>query len=129
MNLVAGDCWLTRACVNLVHDAQPPSGAVTARSYRLVFRGELGDRFAVLFEGMQMERLEGTTVLTGDVVDQARLSSLISQIQELGLELVSVDQTEQRAANRERDCCMGPRSSARSTGVRGSSPGTSPHSI
>jgi hypothetical protein len=85
-----------RACVNIVHDAHRPSGAVTARSYRLVFRGELGDRFAILFEGMQMERLEGTTVLTGVMVDQARLSSLINQIQELGLELVSVDQTEER---------------------------------
>ena len=89
-----GDCWLIRACVNLVHDAQRPRGTVTARSYRLVFRGELGDRFAFLFEGMQMERLEGTTVLTGNIVDQTRLSSLISQIQELGLELVSVVQTE-----------------------------------
>ena len=89
---VVGDCRLTRACVNLVHDAQRPSGTMSARTYRLVFRGELGERFAVLFEGMRMERLEGTTVLTGDVVDQARLSSLISQIQELGLELVSVVQ-------------------------------------
>jgi hypothetical protein len=66
---------------------------MSTRIYRLVFRGELGDRFAVLFEGMQMERLEGTTVLTGEVVDQVRLYSVISQIQELGLELVSVDQT------------------------------------
>ena len=65
---------------------------MSAPTYRLVFRGELGERFAVLFEGMRMERLEGTTVLTGEVVDQARLSGLISQIQELGLELVSVAQ-------------------------------------
>ena len=40
-----------------------------------------------------MERLEGTTILTGVVVDQARLSSLIGQTQELGLELLSVEQT------------------------------------
>jgi hypothetical protein len=66
---------------------------MSARSYRLVFHGELGDRFAVLFEGMHMERLEGTTVLTGEVVDQARLFGLIGQIQELGLELLSIDQT------------------------------------
>jgi hypothetical protein len=67
---------------------------VSDRSYRLVFRGELGNRFAVLFEGMQMERLGGTTILTGEVADQVRLSGLISQIQDLGLELVSVEQTE-----------------------------------
>ena len=66
---------------------------MTPQRYRLVFRGELGDRFAVLFEGMRMERLEGTTILTGVVVDQARLSSLIGQTQELGLDLLSVEQT------------------------------------
>ena len=65
---------------------------MSAHSYRLVFRGELGDRFAFLFEGMQMRRVEGTTILTGDIVDQAHLSGLMAQIQDLGLELVSVEQ-------------------------------------
>jgi len=66
---------------------------VSAHSYRLVFRGELGDRFAFLFEGMQMERVEGTTILTGDIVDQAHLSGVMEQVQELGLELVSLEQS------------------------------------
>ena len=61
------------------------------KSYRIVIRGELGDRFGFLFEGMQMEQVEGTTVLTGTVVDQAHLLGLIQQAQELGAELVSVE--------------------------------------
>jgi hypothetical protein len=59
--------------------------------YRLVLRGELSDSFEVLFGGMHLERLEGTTVLTGELTDQAQLLGLIEQIQELGLELVSVN--------------------------------------
>jgi hypothetical protein len=60
--------------------------------YRLVVRGEIGDRFATTFEGMQIERAAGTTVMTGNVVDQSHLLGLIEQIQELGLELVSAEQ-------------------------------------
>ncbi|HLN06727.1 MAG TPA: hypothetical protein VK217_10650 [Acidimicrobiales bacterium] len=61
------------------------------RSYRLVLRGELGDSFGVLFDGMHLQRLAGTTVLTGDVTDQAHLLGLIERAQELGVELVSVN--------------------------------------
>jgi hypothetical protein len=39
---------------------------------------------------MSMQRRAGTTVLTGEVADQARLMGLIERTQELGLELVSV---------------------------------------
>jgi hypothetical protein len=67
-------------------------GPKEARSvkYRFVIRGELGDKFAYLFEGMQLTRAAGMTVLTGAVVDQAHLHSLIAHTQNLGLELVSV---------------------------------------
>ena len=60
--------------------------------YRIVVRGELDDRFAYLFNGMQMERVEGTTVLTGSVVDQAQLHGYIERFEELGLELLIVEQ-------------------------------------
>ena len=59
--------------------------------YRLVLRGELGDSFGFLFEGMQLRRLAGMTVLTGQVTDQAHLLGLIERIQDLGVELVSVN--------------------------------------
>jgi hypothetical protein len=61
-------------------------------AYRIVVRGELDDRFAYLFSGMEMQCADGTTVLTGSVVDQAQLHGLIERLEELALELVSVEQ-------------------------------------
>ena len=62
-------------------------------TYRIVVRGELDSRFAYLFNGMQMERVDGTTVLTGRVIDQAQLHGYIERLEELGLELLTVEQT------------------------------------
>ncbi len=60
--------------------------------YRIVVRGELDDRFAYLFNDMRLERHEGTTVLEGPVRDRAQLHGFIDRIQELGLELLNVEQ-------------------------------------
>ena len=62
-----------------------------AQRYELVLRGEIGDRFGLLFEDMRLERRSGLTVLSGDVLDQSHLHGLMERIQELGLELVSVN--------------------------------------
>jgi hypothetical protein len=64
-------------------------------TYELVIRGEIGDRFALLFDGMRLERAAGRTVITGPVRDQAHLHGLIGRIEELGLELVSVNPVDQ----------------------------------
>jgi hypothetical protein len=61
------------------------------RNYEFVVRGEIGDRFGLVFEGMRLERTAGTTVLTGPILDQAHLHGLIERIQELGIELVSLN--------------------------------------
>jgi hypothetical protein len=61
------------------------------RQYELVLRGEIGDHYGRLFDGLRLERVAGTTVLTGPVVDQAHLHGVIARIQELGIELVSVN--------------------------------------
>jgi hypothetical protein len=66
-------------------------------SYRLVVRGELDDRFAYLFNGLELERISGTTVLSGDVLDQAQLHGYIARVEELGLEIVSIKQTAEAA--------------------------------
>ena len=65
------------------------SNQTPGKRYRLVLRGELGEPFSFLFEGMQVDRLAGTTVLTGTVIDQAHLHGLLNRIQELGIEFVS----------------------------------------
>ena len=67
------------------------SDRAPGRRYRLVLRGELGEPFSFLFEGMQMSRLAGTTVLTGTLIDQAHLHGPLKRIQELGIELVSFE--------------------------------------
>jgi hypothetical protein len=59
----------------------------------MVVRGELDDRFAYLFNGLDFERIAGTTVLSGRVTDQAQLHGYIARVEELGLELVSIKQT------------------------------------
>ena len=71
------------------------SRTVRDAPYRLVIRGELDDRYGHLFEGMQLERVRGTTVLAGKVRDQAQLYGLIERIEDLGLELVSVQQASE----------------------------------
>ncbi|HVP74670.1 MAG TPA: hypothetical protein VMS63_01515 [Gaiellaceae bacterium] len=67
--------------------------------YRLVVRGELGSRFASVFEGMQIEHLAGMTVITGRVIDQAHLFGLLERMPELGIELVSVEPIDETAAD------------------------------
>ena len=63
-------------------------------TYELVLRGEISDHFQVLFDGMRVTRSEGHTVLTGRVRDQAQLHGVIERIQELGIELVSVNRLD-----------------------------------
>ncbi len=72
------------------------------RRYRLVVRGELGEPFGFLFEGMQLDRVAGTTVLTGRVIDQAHLHGLIQRTQELGLELISIGSVDEGPDEAER---------------------------
>jgi hypothetical protein len=60
-------------------------------SYRIVVRSELSDKYAVAFEGMQMEAKDGVTVLTGKIFDQPYLHGILDRINGLGLELLSVE--------------------------------------
>jgi hypothetical protein len=60
-------------------------------SYRIVVRSELGDTYAVAFEGMEMEAKGGYTVLTGKIIDQPHLYGILDRINGLGLELLSVE--------------------------------------
>lgn len=67
--------------------------------YRIVVRSELSARYAQAFEGMEMERKGGLTVLTGEVIDQVQLHGIIDRIGGLGLELVSVQSLPQGIQN------------------------------
>ena len=63
----------------------------TGTVYRIVVRSELGDKYAVAFEGMEMEAKDGVTVLTGKIIDQPQLYGILERTNGLGLELLSVE--------------------------------------
>ena len=58
--------------------------------YRIIVRSELSDKYAVAFEGMEMDTKRGETVLTGKIIDQPHLYGILDRINGLGLELLSV---------------------------------------
>jgi hypothetical protein len=62
----------------------------TGTVYRRVLGSELSDRYAVAFEGMEMETKNGDTILTGEVIDQPHLYGILDRINGLGLKLISV---------------------------------------
>jgi hypothetical protein len=63
----------------------------TGMLYRIVVRNELSDRYAVAFEGMEMEAKGGRTVLIGEIIDQPHLHGILNLIGDMGLKLVSVE--------------------------------------
>ena len=59
--------------------------------YEIRVVGHLDDRWADWFEGLSFTHDgDGTTILSGPVVDQAALHGLLRKVRDLGLPLVSV---------------------------------------
>ena len=76
----------------------------TGTVYRIVVRGELSERFAAAFEGMEMETGGGQTVLTGEVIDNAHLHGILDRINGLGLTLLRLQALPEDAhGSAERD--------------------------
>jgi hypothetical protein len=67
----------------------------TRTVYRIVVSSELSKRYALAFEGMEMETKSGRTILTGEVIDQPHLHGILDRINALGLDLVSVESMPQ----------------------------------
>ena len=63
-------------------------------TYQLKVKGVFGSRWSDWFEGMKIESIDGITVLTGKVVDQAALHGLLGRVRDLGLTLISVTRIE-----------------------------------
>lgn len=71
------------------HDNQPPG------RYRLRLQGQLDDRWAGWFDGLEITRTaNGDTLLTGPVPDQAALHGLLRKVRDLGLPLLEVCRLE-----------------------------------
>ncbi len=59
--------------------------------YELRLKGHLDARWAERFDGLNFSHeRDGTTILSGPVVDQAALHGLLRQVRDLGLPLLSV---------------------------------------
>src|SRR5690349_40189 len=67
---------------------------MAASRYRIVLRGRLSKRFESAFEGMTLEHAPGRTVLTGEIRDQAQLYAVLDQMQDFGIELLSVESAD-----------------------------------
>jgi hypothetical protein len=61
------------------------------KTYRIVVRSELSERYAAAFEEMEMETNSGLTLITGKIIDQPHLYGILDRLSSLGLELLSVE--------------------------------------
>ena len=68
----------------------------TKTVYQIVVRGEISKRYAMAFEGMEMETKSGQTILTGEIIDNSHLHGILDRIIALGLELVSVEEVSRK---------------------------------
>jgi hypothetical protein len=60
--------------------------------YEIRLKGHLEARWAAWFDGLTVtQESDGTTVLSGSVVDQAALHGLLGKVRDLGLPLVAVN--------------------------------------
>ena len=70
--------------------------------YQICVQGRLTGRLAAALEGMTLHASAVNTVFTGEVKDQSQLYGLLNRLQDLGLELISVQpQTETGRATDE----------------------------
>ena len=70
--------------------------------YKICVQGRLTERLAAALEGRTLHAGAANTVFTGEVKDQSQLYGLLDRLQDLGLELISVQpQTEAGRATDE----------------------------
>lgn len=68
--------------------------------YEIRLKGHLDARWAERFEGLSFTyNNDGTTILTGPVVDQAALHGMLRRVRDIGMPLVSVNQVDSKVSN------------------------------
>jgi len=62
-----------------------------AGTYEIRLKGHLEARWAAWFDGLPLSQdTDGSTVISGPVIDQAALHGLLQKVRDIGLPLVSV---------------------------------------
>jgi hypothetical protein len=86
-------------CPSVTTDQRSPNDAGAASDgdhtdmprYEIRVKGHLGHRWAAWFDGLSVAaRDDGTTVISGPVVDQAALHGLLHKLRDIGIPLVSL---------------------------------------
>ena len=74
-----------------LRDMQTHEGGGVRESYEIRVKGHLNARWADWFDGLTLtQESDGTTVLSGSVIDQAALHGLLGKVRDLGLPLIAV---------------------------------------
>ena len=69
----------------------PNDSGREATRYEIRLQGHLDSRWAAWFDGLALSHdSDGTTLISGQVADQAALHGLLQRVRDLGLPLVSV---------------------------------------
>jgi hypothetical protein len=65
------------------------------KTYEIKLKGYLNESWADWFDEMSFtHENDGTTTLTGEIVDQSALHGVLKKVRDLGLPLISVNQVE-----------------------------------
>ena len=81
----------------------PPATHAINPTYEIRVKGHLGPRWSAWFDGMTVTTEDnGTTVITGPVVDQAALHGLLERLRDVAIPLVSLRQLSADAAHEPR---------------------------
>ena len=66
-------------------------GVGVGENYEIRVKGHLNARWADWFDGLTLtQESDGTTVLSGSLIDQAALHGLLGKVRDLGLPLIAV---------------------------------------
>jgi hypothetical protein len=77
--------------INEPADRPPTADHLPAQRYEIRIQGHLGPRWTSRFDGMNLTAEDdGTTVISGPVVDQSALHGLLQTVRDLGITLLSL---------------------------------------
>ncbi len=82
---------MTRPTPRSAHSGQSGAIGTGPATYEIQVAGHLDDHWATMLDDLILVRLgDGTTRLTGPIVDQAQLHGLLARIRDLGVALLTL---------------------------------------
>ena len=82
---------MTRPTPNAAGPGQTRLTATGTATYEIRVAGHLGDHWAATLDNLTLVRLaDGTTSLTGPLIDQAQLHGVLARIRDLGVPLLTL---------------------------------------